>query len=127
MNFIESHYIPIIRLSQCFVVSVPNELQDRAATELKQAVANRLSKESGIRGLIIDVGSLGLVDSFVAKVLAETASIARSYGTRAVLCGIRPAVATTLVELGVDLAGVETAMHLEGALRKLRMRVVVDD
>ena len=77
-----------------------------------------------MRGLVIDVSALGIVDSFAAKVLGDTASIARSFGTRAVLVGIRPAVATTLVDLGIDLSNVETALSLEMALAKLKLRIV---
>lgn len=118
------YFIPLLRLGQCLFVSVPAELRDTQARELQHSISERLSRERNMRGLVIDVSALGIVDSFAAKVLGDTASIARSFGTRAVLVGIRPAVATTLVDLGIDLSNVETALSLEMALAKLKLRIV---
>ena len=116
-----------MRLSHCLFVSVPAELRDSQARELQDAVAQRLSTEKAIRGLVIDVSAATMLDSFSAKVLGDTANIARSFGARAILVGMRPSVAVTLVELGIDLSGVETAMTLELALKKLKLRIVSDD
>ena len=120
-------FIPLMRLGQCLFVSVPAELRDSQARDLQESISRRLSTEHAMRGLVIDVSSLGIVDSFAAKVLGDTASIARSFGARAVLVGIRPAVATTLVDLGIDLDQVETALNLELALQKLKLRIVSDE
>ena len=87
----------------------------------------RLVAERGVRGLIVDVSALSIVDSFVAKILGEIGAAANALGVRGVLVGLRPAVAITLVELGLDLGGLETAMSLERALQSLRMRVVADE
>lgn len=116
-----------MRLSQCLFVSVPAEMRDSQARDLQEAVASRLSTEEGIRGLVIDVSAAGLLDSFSAKVLGDTANIAGSFGARAILVGVRPQVAVTLVELGIDLSGVETAMTLELALKKLKLKIVAID
>jgi|APLak6261679142_1056127.scaffolds.fasta_scaffold00005_119 rsbT antagonist protein RsbS len=120
-------FIPMMRLGHCVFVSVPSELTDSQARFLQDTVSERLSKSIGVRGLVMDVSALSLIDSFAAKVLGETASIARQFGVKAVLVGVRPAVAITLVELGVDLRHVETALTLERALEKLRVRIVSMD
>lgn len=122
-----AHFIPILKLAHCLFVSVPSELTDSQARELQDSVSQRLATERGLRGLVLDVSALNLVDSFAAKILGDTASIARSFGARAVLVGIRPTVATTLVELGIDLRNVDTALNLERALRKLRVRIISED
>ncbi len=120
-------FIPLLRLSHCLFVSVPSELRDSQARELQDAVAQRLATEKAIRGLVIDVSAATMLDSFSAKVLGDTANIARSFGARAILVGIRPSVAVTLVELGIDLSGVETAMTLELALKKLKLKIVSEE
>jgi len=118
---------PLMKLGHCLFVLVPGTLRDTAVRELHDAVAARLAKEDGIRGLVIDVSALGVVDSYAARVLEETAHVARSFGARAVLVGLQPEVATTLVELGIDLGSVETALNLERALAKLKLRIVSED
>lgn len=120
-------YVPLMRLGTCLFVSVPERLRDSQARSLQESIAQRLSLEKSIRGLIIDVSTLAIVDSYAAKVLGDTAAIARSFGSKAVLVGIRPAVAVTLVDLGIDLAHVETALTLELALKKLKLRIVSDE
>lgn len=118
---------PLMRLGHCLFVLVPGNLRDTAARELHDAVAARLAKEHGIRGLVIDVSSLSIVDSYAARVLDETAHVARSFGAKAVLVGLNPAVAITLVELGIDLGALDTALDLERALAKLKLRIVSED
>jgi len=118
---------PLMKLGHCLFVLVPGALRDTAVRDLHDAVAARLAKEDGIRGLIIDVSALGLVDSYTARVLEQTAHVARSFGARAVLVGLQPEVATTLVELGIDLGSVETALNLERALARLKLRIVSED
>lgn len=120
-------FIPLMRLGHCVFVSVPSELSDSQARSLQDMVSHRLSEAVGVRGLVLDVSALSLIDSFAAKILGETASIARQFGVKAVLVGVRPSVAVTLVELGVDLRHVETALTLERALEKLRLRIVAVD
>jgi rsbT antagonist protein RsbS len=114
----------MLRLGHCVFVSVPSELTDSQARFLQDTVSQRLSQSDGVRGLVLDVSALSLVDSFAAKILGEVANIARQFGVNAVLVGVRPSVAITLVELGVDLRHVETALTLELALEKLKLRIV---
>lgn len=127
MSVAAESFIPMMRIGHCVFVSVPSELSDSQARFLQDTVSQRLSQAVGVRGLVLDVSALSIVDSFAAKILGETASIARQFGVKAVLVGVRPAVAITLVELGVDLRHVETALTLERALEKLRVRVVALD
>jgi rsbT antagonist protein RsbS len=127
MSVAAESFIPLMRLGHCVFVSVPSELSDSQARFLQDTVSQRLSQSVGVRGLVMDVSALSIVDSFAAKILGETASIAKQFGVKAVLVGVRPAVAITLVELGVDLRQVETALTLERALEKLRLRVVALD
>jgi rsbT antagonist protein RsbS len=115
--------ISLLKLGDCLFVSVPEELRDSEVRELQDTVSLRLSQQP-VRGVVIDVSGLTIIDSFVARVLGDTAAIARSFGARGVLVGVRPEVATTLVDLGIDLSLVETALTLERALEKLKLRVV---
>ncbi len=126
MDASEPTYFSILRLGACLFVCVPPQLRDVHARALQEAVARRVAAEVGVRGLILDVSALGIVDSYAAKVLSEIGGSARSLGTRAILVGLRPAVAITLVELGVELGHIETAMTLERAMRLLRMRIVTE-
>ena len=120
-------YFSVLKIGACLFVSVPPQLRDLHARALQDTVARRLVAESSVRGLLLDVSALGIVDSYAAKVLEEIGSSARSLGTRAILVGLRPSVAVTLVELGIDLTHVETAMSLEKALEKLKVRIVLED
>jgi rsbT antagonist protein RsbS len=116
-----------MKLGHCLFVLVPGNLRDTAARELHDAVAARLAKERGIRGLVIDVSALTIVDSYAARVLDETAHVARSFGSKTVLVGLQPEVAITLVELGIDLSSLDAALDLERALAKLKLRIVSED
>ena len=122
-----SLFVSVIKIGHVIFVSVPPGLRDEQARQLHEKVAHRLSVEQNIRGLVMDISALELVDSYTAKVLEETASVATSFGAKAVLVGLRPAVAITLVELGIDLAKIETALSLEAALKKLKLRLVSED
>lgn len=120
-------FIPLLKIGRCIFVSLPGALSDSQARSLQESIGQRLSTASDVRGLVLDVSALSLVDSFAAKVLGETANIARSFGAKAVLVGIRPSVAVTLIELGIDLKEVDTALTLEKALEKLHIRIISMD
>lgn len=120
-------YFSILKIGKCLFASVPPQLRDAHARALQEAVARRLAAETGIRGVLLDVSALGIVDSYAARVLEEVGSTSKSLGARAILVGLRPAVAITLVELGIDLTHVETAMSLERALSALKMRIVSEE
>jgi rsbT antagonist protein RsbS len=94
-------------------------LHDRAAMQFKDDLLERI-QETGARGLAVDLAALDVVDSFIAKLIGDIAEVAALGGTRVVVSGLRPAVAIALVELGVELRGVTTALNLEKAIRILR-------
>lgn len=110
--------IPILRIGQILLTTVHIELGDTVAEAFQEDVLSAIEK-TGVTGLVIDIGVLDLVDSYVARVLADTGRMARLMGTRTVLSGMRPEVAATLVRMGYSLEGVETALDVDDALAKL--------
>lgn len=122
----EEVFFSTLKIGTCLFASVPPQLRDAHARALQDTLATRLGQEKGVSGLILDVSALGIVDSYVARVLEEIGSSSKSLGARAILVGLRPTVAITLVELGIDLTHVGFAMSLEKAMRMLNMRIVAD-
>ncbi|MFJ4834651.1 STAS domain-containing protein [Streptomyces sp. NPDC088747] len=114
-----SDRIPILRLGDTLVVSVQFDLEDQTVLNLQEDLAEQIVARSA-QGVIIDISALEIVDSFVGRMLATVASISRVLDARTVVVGMRPAVAITLVELGLSLGGVSTALDLEKGLAKLR-------
>ncbi|MFF7250241.1 STAS domain-containing protein [Embleya sp. NPDC008237] len=100
------------------VVTLPDDLDDHGATVLAEDVAAVVAAGTA-GGVIIDVGAAEILDSFLARVLADTAACARLMAADTVIAGIRPAVAITLVELGLNLPGLRTALTVEDALASL--------
>lgn len=109
---------PILKLNGVLLTSVPEDLTDRDALDFQRNVLRTL-RETGAKGIIIDITGLSVVDSFMSRVLAETAAMAKMVGAEAVVCGMQPAVALTLVEMGRELVGVETALNLDQGLARL--------
>ncbi|MFG3369563.1 STAS domain-containing protein [Streptomyces sp. NPDC090032] len=103
------------------VTGLLNELDDKAAAAFTDELTDRISAES-IRGVLIDISRLEIIDSFVARMLMELTTMARLLGARVIVAGMRPPVAITLVELGVELAGVETALDAERGMSALGWR-----
>ncbi len=103
------------------VTGLLNELDDKAAAAFTQELTDRISAEC-IRGVLIDISRLEIIDSFVARMLMELTTMARLLGARVIVAGMRPPVAITLVELGVELAGVETALDAERGMAALGWR-----
>ncbi|MFE9399388.1 STAS domain-containing protein [Streptomyces flavidovirens] len=113
--------VPILRLGDVLVTGLLNELDDKAALAFTDELTERISAES-IRGVLIDVSRLEIIDSYVARTLMELTTMARLLGARVIVAGMRPPVAITLVELGVELVGVETALDAERAMAALGWR-----
>lgn len=114
--------IPILQMGQTLLVTIQVDMQDQMALALQDDLANKISV-TGAKGVLIDISALEIVDSFVGRMLATIAAISRVLGAETVVVGMRPAVAMTLVELGLSLGGVRTALNLEqgiGALRRAR-------
>jgi rsbT antagonist protein RsbS len=113
-----SDRIPILRIGDTLVVSVQFDLEDQTVLNLQEDLADQIVAKSA-QGVIIDISALEIVDSFVGRMLATVASISRVLDAETVVVGMRPAVAITLVELGLSLGGVSTALDLEKGLAKL--------
>ncbi len=110
--------VPILKLGDVLLVSIQVDLEDRSALALQEDLADRLV-ETGARGVVIDITALEIVDSFIGRMLSSVASMSRLLDAGTVVVGMRPAVAITLVELGLSLDGVRTALNLERGLRLL--------
>ena len=107
--------VPIMSVRGVLLVAIQGELHDRAAIQLSDAIATRV-EQSGSRGVVIDVSAVRVIDTFIARTLVTVAQSARLLGAQAVVVGMRPAVAMTLVELGLSLEGVHTARDVDTAM-----------
>lgn len=111
--------IPILRLGDVLLASIQTELRDKVAHAFQEDVLVAIEQQRA-RGLVIDISGLEMVDTYVARVLAETARMASLMGSDTVLVGMRPEVAATLVRMGYAMEGVHTALNLEDGLALLR-------
>lgn len=114
-----SERVPILRIGEVLVVSIQFDLEDQTVLQLQEDLAEQIVARSA-RGVIIDITALEIVDSFVGRMLATIADVSRMLDAQTVVVGMRPAVAITLVELGLSLGGVDTALDLEKGLARLR-------
>lgn len=110
--------IPILQLGRILLVSIQVDLTDTDAMQFQNDLVNKIAATEAI-GVAIDITALDVVDSFMARVISDTASMARLLGAEVVICGIQPYVAMTLVEMGRDLIGADCAFNLEQALKIL--------
>jgi rsbT antagonist protein RsbS len=111
--------IPILKMGPYLLVTVQVDMHDRLATTLQDDLTERIVKTRA-RGVLIDISSLEVVDSFIGRMLANIAAMARVLDAETVVVGMRPAVAITLVELGLSLPGVRTALDVEKGMALLR-------
>ncbi|MGW5860807.1 STAS domain-containing protein [Streptomyces sp. NPDC055239] len=118
--------VPILRIGEVLVVSIQFDLEDQTVLQLQEDLAEQIVNRSA-RGVIIDITALEIVDSFVGRMLATIADISRMLDAETVVVGMRPAVAITLVELGLSLGGVSTALDLEKGLARLRRSSFVSE
>ncbi|WP_418275684.1 STAS domain-containing protein [Isoptericola jiangsuensis] len=107
--------VPILKIGSTLLVSIQVDLQDDTALQLQEDLADRIT-QTGARGVIIDISGLEIVDSFIGRMLASVAAISRVLDARTVVVGMRPAVAITMVELGLSLGGVSTALDVDRGL-----------
>ncbi|MDQ0714482.1 rsbT antagonist protein RsbS [Streptomyces luteogriseus] len=110
--------VPVLQLGDVLLVTLQGELHDGMAEQLQQDITARIS-DSRVSGVVIDISGVEIVDSFLGRVLAEIAAGAKLLAARTVLAGMRPAVAITLVELGLTLPGLRTALDVERAMEML--------
>ncbi|MFD6419934.1 STAS domain-containing protein [Streptomyces sp. NPDC060194] len=110
--------VPILRLGDVLVTGLVDELDDSSALAFADELTERIAADAA-RGVLIDISRLELIDSFVARSLMELTGMARLLGARVIVAGMRPPVAITLVELGLRLTGVETALNAEKGLEAL--------
>ncbi len=110
--------IPILKIGPILMVTIQTDLHDRLAEELQIALLNKL-KATGALAVLIDITAMQIVDSFIGRVLSETAQMASIMNAKVVLVGMRPAVAMTLLEMGLELTGIDSAMDVERGLEKL--------
>ncbi len=122
----ESLRIPILKIGDVLIASIQVALYDSSAVQFKEDLLNRIY-ETKARGLIVDLTAVEVVDSFIGRLISDIASMAGLMGTRVVITGLQPAVAITLVELGLELPQVLTALNLEKGLTMLQRQVGESD
>jgi rsbT antagonist protein RsbS len=110
--------IPIYKIGDILLVSIQIDLQDHDALTLQDDLSNRIV-QTHAHGVVIDISALEVVDSFIGRMLSTIAAVSRVLDARTVVVGMRPAVAITLVELGLSLPGVETALDVERGLEMI--------
>jgi rsbT antagonist protein RsbS len=111
--------VPILKLGELLLISIQTDLEDHTASALLDDLAERVT-ETGAHGVLIDISGLEIVDSFVGRILSSMAAVSRVLDAETVLVGMRPAVAITLVELGLSLGQIRTALNVEKGLALLR-------
>jgi rsbT antagonist protein RsbS len=114
--------IPILRMGEFLLVTIQVDMHDQLALTLQDDLSERISATSA-RGVLIDISGLDMVDSFIGRMIGTISGLSKIMDAETVLVGMQPAVAITLVELGLTLPGVITALDVERGMRLLRERV----
>jgi rsbT antagonist protein RsbS len=111
--------IPILKIGRLLLVSIQVDMHDRLAITLQEDLTAKIA-ETRADGVIIDISALEMVDSFIGRMLSNIAGMSKLLGAETVVAGMQPSVAITLVELGLSLKGVRTALSLERAMELLK-------
>ncbi|MET0254645.1 MAG: STAS domain-containing protein [Luteibacter sp.] len=114
--------IPILRMGEFLLVTIQVDMHDQLAMTLQDDLSERISATSA-RGVLIDISALDIVDSFIGRMIGNISGLSKVMDAETVLVGMQPAVAITLVELGLTLPGVSTALDVERGMKLLRERV----
>jgi len=114
--------IPILKMGEYLLVTIQVDMHDRLAMTLQDDLTARIVAAHA-KGVLIDISALEIVDSFIGRMLADIAAMSRVLDAETVVVGMRPAVAITLVELGLSLTGVRTALNVERGMDMLRHRI----
>ena len=117
-------HIPILRMGEFLLITVQVDMHDRLALQLQDDLTEKIVQH-GSRGVLIDISALEVVDSFIGRMLGNIASMSRVLDAQTVVVGMRPAVAITLVELGMSLPGIRTALTVERGMEILRADVAM--
>ena len=114
-----AYKVPILKVGEVLIVSIQSDIDDRTVIEMQHRVLEQIER-TGARALLIDISLLEMVDSFTGRMLSDIAAMALIMDTETVVVGMQPAVAITLVELGLELKGVSTALDVDDGLRILK-------
>ena len=114
--------IPILRLGRILLASIQVDLSDNDAMQFQDGVVRKIA-EIEAQGIVIDITALDVVDSYMARVINDTANMARLLGAEVIICGVQPYVAMTLVEMGRGLIGADCVFNLEQAFARIRERI----
>ncbi|WP_077045172.1 STAS domain-containing protein [Pseudomonas sp. KK4] len=115
--------IPILQMGPFLLVTIQVDMHDQLALTLQDDLSERISKTSA-RGVLIDISALDMVDSFIGRMIDTISSLSKIMDAQTVLVGMQPAVAITLVELGLTLPGVSTALNVDRGMKLLQQRVL---
>ena len=118
--------IPILKLGHFLLVTIQVDMHDRLALVLQEELTARIVSD-GARGVLIDISALDIVDSFIGRMLSNIAGMSKLLGAETVVAGMQPSVAITLVELGLSLKGVRTALSLERGMELLQAMELESD
>lgn len=118
--------IPILRMGNFLLVTIQIDLYDRLATNLESDLIQMVNK-TGAQGVLIDISALSIVDSFMGRILGNIGSMAKIMDAETVVVGMQPAVAITLIELGLELKGVHTALNVEKGMELLKAKIGLDE
>ena len=117
--------IPILRMGEFLLVTIQVDMHDQLALKLQDDLSNAIQKNA-TKGVLIDISTLEMVDSFIGRMVADISGIGKILGAETILVGMQPAVAITLVELGLSLPGVATALNVERGMALLRRKIDAD-
>jgi rsbT antagonist protein RsbS len=118
--------IPILKMGNFLLVTIQVDLYDRLAQNLESDLVQMVSK-TGARGVLIDISALSIVDSFMGRIIGNIGSVSKIMDAETVVVGMQPAVAITLIELGLELKGVHTALNVERGMQLLKEKILIEE